>query len=92
MASALPRSKLTLLATTAMGLGPSARYYEEVREGQIIPQGSLAQLCIHIGVGPGLCGVLDTSVNSTGRRARSYDALLLVLLPLLYPLLVAVDE
>jgi hypothetical protein len=32
-------------------------YYEEVREGQLIPEGSRAQPGKHVGVGPGLCRV-----------------------------------
>ena len=42
-------------------------YYEEAREGQIIPEGSRAQLGTPICVGPGLWRAMETSENSSSR-------------------------
>jgi hypothetical protein len=49
-----------------VGLGSTDGYYEEVREGQIMPEGSLSKPGVLKGVGPGLrvlrgIGLLGTS-------------------------------
>jgi hypothetical protein len=49
-------------------------YYEEVREGQIIPAGSRSQPGALIGVGPGLCIMLGYELPRTPYRRSSQNS------------------
>jgi hypothetical protein len=45
-------------------------YYEEAREGQIIPEGSRAQPGTPICVGPGLCQLPRTPLRRSSQNAQ----------------------
>ena len=47
----------------------SEGYYEEVRESQIITEGSRSASATLMGVGPGLCGLPRTRLLGTWRQA-----------------------
>jgi hypothetical protein len=52
-----------------VGQAMSGGYYEEVREGQILPAGSRSQPGTLRGVGPGLCSSLDMDFREVLFRA-----------------------
>jgi hypothetical protein len=58
-----------------MRLATSDRYYEEVREGQIIPEDSRSQPGMLIGVGPGLNGLPTIYLPGTGVKIALATAL-----------------
>src|ERR671914_481788 len=56
---------------TPMRQAASDGYYEEAREGQIIPEGSRAQPGTPICVGPGLCQLRRTPCMRTSENAQN---------------------
>jgi hypothetical protein len=61
--------------TLADGLGTSEGYYEEGREGRIIPYGTRSESGTLMGVGPGRCELLRTPLRRSSQNVSSMSFL-----------------